>query len=446
MAKMITDNQLIGELGEAAVRKRFLSVGFQFDQRSRLEAGIDGLAEIMIAGEPTARMIAVQVKSTRSGQYASENEKGFTYLLDSKDLQYWRTSNLPVILVLYRESDDSLYWSQIPTEPGVEQRRLSFDKTKDSLDKSSIDRLAALTVPKNGFGYYVPPLGGGETALVNLLPIILPQEMFVASTPYDSKRAIAELLASDETPRFDWAIKNGTFWSFHDPREAVTGSIVDLDQVEAIETSMLAFHEDIDEQNNFAFLLRQALQHQTQVDLAWDKDNRLFYFRALRENQPRTFHYQSAKVRTKADVVNVTMNSKVPDKVSFVRHHAFAPKFECLMDRWFLMVSPTYHFTTNGFHRHPHPDALLSGKKRLENNASLRGQLIMWHRLLTAYDEHENGLFGIPEGSIAPALQFEAPPEVSLPTTVPDDVWGTPKKTADADEETMGLGLVFHEV
>src|SRR5690606_14949566 len=143
---------------------------------------------------------------------------------------------------------------------------LVFDKKKDSLDRSCIDRLAALTVPKNGFGYYVPPLGGGETALVNLLPIILPQELFVASTPLDSRRAIGELLSGDEPARFDWAIKDGTFWSFHDPRDAGTGAIVDLDQVEEIETDMLAPHEDIDEQNNFSSLLRQTLQHQMQDD------------------------------------------------------------------------------------------------------------------------------------------------------------------------------------
>lgn len=446
MAKKITDNQLIGELGEAAVRKRFLSIGFQFDQRSRLEAGIDGLAEIMIAGEPTARMIAVQVKSTRSKKYASETNTGFTYLLESKDLQYWRTSNLPVIVVLYRESDDSLFWSQTPTLPGVEQRRLVFDKVNDVLDRSSVDRLAALTVPKNGFGYYVPPLGGGETALVNLLPIVLPHEMFVASTPFDSKGAISELLNADEPARFDWVIKDCTFWSFHDPRESVTAAIVDLDQVEAIETGMLSLHEDIDEQNNFAFLLRQTLQHQMRDDLAWNKDNRLFYFRALEANQSRTFHYQSAKVKTKAEVVNVAMNPRIPDKVSFVRHHAFVPKFEWMMDQWFLMVSPTYHFTTNGFNRHPHPDALLSGKKRLENNAALRGQLIMWHRVLTMYDERRSGLFGSTDESAPPVLRFEGPPEVDLPTTVPDDVWGKPKKGPYEQDEPNALGLLFDEV
>jgi hypothetical protein len=230
-------------------------------------------------------------------------------------------------------------------------------------------------------------------------------------------------------------IKDGTFWSFHDPRDAVTSAIVDLDQIDAIDTSMLSLHEDIDEQNNFAFLLRQTLQHQMQDDLAWHKENKLFYFRALEEDRSRTFHYQSAKVKTKAEVVNVAMNPKILDKVSFVRHHAFVPKFEWMMDQWFLMISPTYHFTTNGFTGHPYPDALLSGKKRLENNAALRGQLIMWHRALSMYDERGSGLFGLADERATPILRFEEPPEVDLPTTVPDDVWGKPKKASEEQHE-----------
>lgn len=438
MAKRITDNQLMGELGEAAVRKRFLSIGFQFDSRSRLEAGIDGLAEVMIDGEPTARMIAVQIKSTRAGRYTSETDSAFSYLLDVKDLAYWKTSNLPVIVVVYRESDDSHYWAQVQFQPGVEQRRLRFDKAKDVLDKSSRDRLAALTVPISGSGYYVPPLGGGETAIVNLLPIKLPAEIFVASTPFDRKSAIKEMYSSGETARYDWVIKDGTFWSFHDPREAVTRMIVDIDQVEAIETAVIGYHEDIDEQNNFAFLLRQTFQHQMQVDLAWDKDSRIFYVKPHGDSKTRTFHYQSAKVKTKADVVNVTMSTKIEGKVGFVRHHGFAPKFECMMDQWFLMVSPTYHFTTNGFSRHPFPDALLSGKKRLENNAAIRGQVIMWHRFITKDEEGGDDLFA---GSAGPpvALRFDPPPEIELPTTVPDDVWGRRPVVEEVDGQMAGL-------
>ena len=94
MSKTITPNQLLGEIGEASVRLRFLNMGFQFDGRSRLEAGIDGIAEVMDKGKPLARMIAVQVKATGSSSYAAEDETSFSYLLRPDDLAYWQGSNL----------------------------------------------------------------------------------------------------------------------------------------------------------------------------------------------------------------------------------------------------------------------------------------------------------------------------------------------------------------
>jgi hypothetical protein len=170
MAKFLTSNQMLGEIGEAAVRRRFLDMGFQFDGRGRLEAGIDGIAEVMIDGKPLAQMIAVQVKATEEAKYTSETDHGFTYLLRSKDLEYWRPSNLPVIIVLYRRSDETFYWKEVSRGVSAEDRRLQFDKQHDILDRNAVDRLAALAVPKVGAGYYVPPLGDGEEALVNILP------------------------------------------------------------------------------------------------------------------------------------------------------------------------------------------------------------------------------------------------------------------------------------
>lgn len=218
------------------------------------------------------------------------------------------------------------------------ERRLQIDKALDVLDSSTVNRLAGLTVPKAGFGYYVPALGGGEEALVNILPITLPSEIYVASTPYDGRRATAILLDGDEAPRFDWSIAGGTFWSFHDPRTSSCREIIDIDQVDAIDTAELAFHDDVDEQYRFMHLLRQALRHQTRDDLNWSKDRKILYFRALEADAPRNFAYESAKKKTDADVVMVSMSDREEGKVSFVRHHAFSPRFECLGDRWYLIV------------------------------------------------------------------------------------------------------------
>ncbi|MGO3932189.1 DUF4365 domain-containing protein [Rhodopseudomonas pseudopalustris] len=432
MTKKITSSQLLGEIGETSVRLRFLHIGFQFDGRSRLEAGVDGIAEVMDKGKPLARMIAVQVKATEAARYTSEDETSFSYLLRSTDLAYWRGSNLPVIIVLYRKSDDTFYWKEIAGKVDDDDRRLQFDKIVDVLDERAVDRLAALTVPKAGFGYYVPPIGGGEDALVNILPVQYPSELFVSSTPYTPKKAAAILLEGDE-PRFDWAIKGETFWSFSDPRESVCRHIVDPDQVEAIATSFLAFHEDSHERNNFSFLLRKTLDHQFRKDLSWDKERKIYYARAFSENTPRSFSYGASKKRTSTEIVNVSENKIEKSKIDFVRHHAFIPRFELLYDQWYLIVSPTYFFTTNGFIPHSYPSALLAGKKRLDNSASLRGQVIMWHRFLTQSERDQESLFATP----APEqrLRFGEPPTVTLSTRVPEDVWGAQKRrTTESDD------------
>jgi len=123
MSKTITSSQLLGETGETAIRFRFLNIGFQFDGRSRLEAGVDGIAEVMDKGKPLARMIAVQVKAKESARYSSEDETGFTYLVRPADLVYWRGSNLPIILVLYRKSDETYFWKEVGVDSKSAERQ-----------------------------------------------------------------------------------------------------------------------------------------------------------------------------------------------------------------------------------------------------------------------------------------------------------------------------------
>ena len=430
MSKTITQNQIIGEIGETAVRHRFLDMGFQFDVRSRLEAGIDGIAEVMIDGRPLAQMIAVQVKATNLGRYASEDAEGFSYLLRSEDMNYWRPSNLPVIIVLYRKEDESIYWKEVPRGTDIADRRLRFDKNKDVLDRGAVDRLAALTVSNAGFGYYVPPLGDGEEAVVNMLPLTLPEEMFVAPAACDGSQA-TEVLRESDPSRFDWVIHGGTFWSFHDPRASACRAIVDLDQVEAIDTVTIAGHDDEDEQHRFSWLLRQALAHQFRNDVVWNKKLKYFYFKAIEANTTRTFAYRASKNRAQADVVNVSWSKGDQKRVEFVRHHAFKPRFERLMGTWYLLIDPTYHFTTNGFAHYSKPAGLLAGKKRMDNSASLRGQVIMWHRLLSSDGKAATGLDRLfDDATEDPVLRFGEPPIVQLSTRVPEDVWGAPKKPA----------------
>lgn len=438
MSKRITDNQQIGELGEAATRKQFLRMGLQIDFRSRLEAGIDAIAELMSDGEPTARMVAVQVKSTRARKYASETKYSFSYLLKQNDLDYWRNSNLPVIIVLYRLSDESFFWKHVSTN----DRKLIFDKERDRLNGSALERLMAIAVPKQQHGFFVPPIGC-ESAIINILPVFVPDEIFVATTPFSPKRACAILYDANNGKRFDWTIQESTFWAFHDPRQEATRSIVDLDQVEAIETSLIADHEEIGVRNQFSYLLRLSLAHQFRNDLCWDRDRGgQFYFRALAEGQTRDFRYTSATKTTSARVVSVYPKKNGSD-ISYVRHHAFQPRFERLGDQWYLVISPTYFFTTNGYSPHPYPHALLSGKKRADNNSSFRGQVIMWHRFLSQRNprKHQSSLF--PDDSSQRILVFGKPPGVELSAKVPEHAWHCAKPTnANRNQEKLDSHVV----
>lgn len=80
-------------------------------------------------------------------------------------------------------------------------------------------------------------------------------------------------------------------------------------------------------------------------------------------------------------------------------------------------------------------------EKRMDNSASLRGQVIMWHRFLSKIEEEANDLFP-PEARRRPAcLKFGEPPKITLPTRVPEDVWGIQKRKEEAerDQEEMVL-------
>jgi hypothetical protein len=84
----------------------------------------------------------------------------------------------------------------------------------------------------------------------------------VATSPFGSGRdAVPELLKQSDT-RFDWVIRKRRYVSFFDPRNYGTKAIVDLDQVEAIETKLFALSDELDDTNDTIDLLRRTVERQ----------------------------------------------------------------------------------------------------------------------------------------------------------------------------------------
>lgn len=431
MSKTVTDQQLIGELGEQLVKTRIMQLGHVFEGRGRLETGIDGTIDFRdpMTKRMTGRTVAVQVKTRDKNEYDREDDTGFDYLMRPADVEFWRSSSLPVVLILHRRSDDSFYWKSVADCMSGNDRKLRFDKIADRLDASSMDRMAALSVERGRLGTFVPPMRTGEPAHLNLMRIALPDEIFVADSPYASGRSAVPVLLAHEDRRFDWVIRNRRFVSFHDPRLSGVASIIDPETVEAVETELIADSDDPEDEVVMIELLRRTMVEQVSADLAFDHKARTFYFRAPERFQARRYDYRSLKDPTSAMVVQVYMNKKRKDEVHSVRHHAFRPRFERIAGEWFLSISPTFVFTEDGFRPHRFGADLLAGKKRMDRNGSIRGQVFMFRFLLSgAYLDARSAtldLFGAPADEVVheAVLRFEPIEPVEMDVAVPEDAW-----------------------
>lgn len=452
MSKTVTDNQRNGELGETKVKARVLELGHVFEGRGRLETGIDGTIEFRdpATGRMTGRTVAVQVKTRVDRAYDGETDTGFRYLMRPEDVAYWRQSSLPVVLVLLRLSDNSFYWKDVADCVAGNERLLEFDKAVDRLDEGAMDRLAALSVRRGRMGVFVPPMRTGERAHLNLLRIDMPEEIYVGESPFASGRqAVPHLLATDER-RFDWVIRDRRFVSFRDPRGTGMEAIVDPDTVHAVDTELVSDTDDHEDEIVMIELLRRTMDEQFSNDLAWEKNARAFFFRAIERFAPRRYEYRSLRDPTSAMVVQVYMDKKKTEVVRSVRHHAFSPRFERIGSDWFLSISPTFVFTEDGFKPHRFAADLLAGKKRLDRNGSIRGQFFLFRFLLsggTLAPMPEADLFGspppLPSGPDR-VLGFEPIDAIEMDVAVPEDAWAKedPNAAAMRTESDEGLFAV----
>lgn len=426
--KIVTDNQITGETGEAIIKAEFLKIGLIYQGFGRLESGTDGMVELRDpnTGETSSQFIAVQAKTRVKGNYSYESDTEFDYLIDEKDLLTWKQANLPVIVVLHRMDDNSTYWKSVLDHVPGEERRLRFIKNKDQLTQESVDVIAKLMIDQASPGVWIPPLNSGETAVLNMFRVVMPDEIFVAVPAYSNGRQASAVMVEEDDGRFDWSIRGNRFISFHDPRGESSELLVEPDTVEAVDTELVANSDDQDDQNDIAHLLRRCLERQTEDRLMFGRHQGrpLLMFRPDDICKPLDYAYRSATNPTKARVVAVKMRKDEETRVAYVRHHAFHPKFEHIGQHWYLVIEPTYFFTYDGFRWHQRAEALLSGKKRLEKNSAIWGQVLMWQHLLCKLGEEDTGdLFQEAVPTIRDVLKFEPAPVIELPVATPEAAW-----------------------
>ena len=381
--KKISHQDITGDRGIALIHSIVGEMGFVWNPTG-LEAGIDGYIEIRdaITGEMTNFIIQVQSKATDK-DFQAEMEDGFDYYCDSRDIDYWLGGNAPVILVRSRPSSNEAYWVSIKDYFKDLSKRSSnkvhFIKDKNKFDVNVRNSLFEIATP-NDSGVYLSPLPKTEKLISNMLPVkYFGKKIYIAETKYRSHKSVWEELKKFTKSNIggEWILKNKQVISFQDLNEFPWNKIC-TSEAEEFDSSEWSESDNIDRKNEFINLLKLALAQRLSPDVRYHKDFEYYYFVATRNLRSKELKYKSLVQQTKRAVFQVYRRAKDPTQVSHYRHSAFFGQFFRYNNIWYLEITPSYHFTSDGHNTFLFREDQLTGIKQLERNPAVLGQVVMW--------------------------------------------------------------------
>jgi hypothetical protein len=434
-AKNLSHKSLLGQLGANFIERVVSEMGQVWRPTAVHDTGIDGMVEFRdpTTGDVYNRYIQVQSKAT-SGSFESESSDSFVYRIREEDLIYWLRGNLPVILVVSRPATNEAYWVSIKhyfREQKVKaSRKIEFNKNKDRFDKDALPQLMDLAISEEK-GIYKPPLRREEELVSNLLQVRSYQKaLYIAETPFRKRKDLnAWLSEHGGNGKREWILKNERIFSFYDLREYPWTEVVDQETVEDFDSREWADSDDESKMREWVELLNTCLRSKLfreNIRFQHESQFRFFYFLPNRDGKPRLYRYQSQQKETQREVVKPLVNKKTGELFCF-RHSAMETRFYRFDMDWYLEVSPTYFYTSDGKLPYLFHGDKLAGIKRLEHNESVLGQLIMWERLLT-----DRGDILRQEYSM---LRFDELLRFIVGQGISDDLWLPVKEEIMSDDE-----------
>jgi hypothetical protein len=164
-----------GDAGIGLIHHRVGLMQHLWHPTSGVDSGIDGEIELRdSSGQVRNRRIGVQSKATES-EWDADNGEQFSFYPSYDDIEYWLSSNQPVIVVCSRPSTGEVYWRSVQEWVRDPERRakraIYFHKTRDRFDLGTRELLFNLEAADTD---EVEPPGAApepETLLTNLMPI-----------------------------------------------------------------------------------------------------------------------------------------------------------------------------------------------------------------------------------------------------------------------------------
>lgn len=198
MSKIVAKSKYAEWLGLVRIREIVcLDMQCIYRETSQDDFGIDGTIEMTVPASDGQRLTKggiVNFQSKAGKKYVvADSAESFSTPIRMQDIQYWTTSNVPVIFIVYHPDDKCLYYVDIKDyvkkNPRIytQPHKVEFDKSKDAFDKNAyreLCRLAETTPPPIDFSQ-------GERLFSNLFPVTWHTPVFTsAATDYISREEI----------------------------------------------------------------------------------------------------------------------------------------------------------------------------------------------------------------------------------------------------------------
>jgi len=145
---MRNTTQRTDRLGVLKLGDFFARVGWLFREQLFDDYGIDAQVEIADGHNALGSLIGIQIKSG-SSYFSEQTESTIVFRSNHKHIKYWLRHSLPVIIVLYNDAADTLYW-EIISEETIKStgKAWRIDVPKENiLSEESLGKLQALTQP-----------------------------------------------------------------------------------------------------------------------------------------------------------------------------------------------------------------------------------------------------------------------------------------------------------
>lgn len=390
--KTVPKQGMLATLGVNAVERIVTTMGFVWRPRTILDVGLDGDIEIRDpqSGAMTGAFIGVQVKASEYGGQLGANDE-FSYVCEDRDLDYWMSGNLPVVLAVYHVDRDEVYWIDIKsyfTSPVIRRKRqVLFSRSRHLLTTGSGPDLARLGLPPDR-GVYLAPHPKPETLISNLLPVITyPTWVFVAPTSYATDKEMWEYIRSRGLKVGDECfVKGGLLHSVHDLADPPWDQLCDGAARDKLDANEWASSKDPDTQRDFVRILQKCLNARTAM-LGLRRHTRpdYHYVSAPEDRLRKSRSYSGLNRQGKRVVFEGYPSKRDPRRIAYYRHAAFESEFLRLeTGQWCLAINPTYHFTTDGWMDDPYREQRLAGIKRLDRNPAVLAYLLLWSEWLSA--------------------------------------------------------------